>query len=62
MAGTTAARLVAIAALQQHVANKMAAEKKVVEARAHVRAITLLLEEEQASATALEAEAAVAAL
>jgi hypothetical protein len=60
MAGDVAARLAAseaTTALQQHVADKMAtlqaAEKKATEAHARVRAIALLLEEEQAFTAAL---------
>jgi hypothetical protein len=69
MASDYTARLAtakAAAALQQRVTNKMAAlhaaEKKAAEARARVRSIALLLEEQQASATTLEAEAMAVAL
>jgi hypothetical protein len=43
-------------------ATLQASEKKAVEARTCVCAIALLLEEEQASVAALEAEAAMVAL
>jgi hypothetical protein len=69
MAGDDAAKLTtteATAALQQHITDKMATlqaiEKKAAEACTHVRAITLVLEEEHASATGIEVESAVAAL
>jgi hypothetical protein len=69
MAGNGDARLVsaeAVAALQQCVADKMAAlqaiEQKVTEAHACVHAIALLLEEEQASAATLGPKAAAVAL
>jgi hypothetical protein len=66
MAGAATARLATTTALHQRVANRMAAlqttEKKAVEACTRVRDIVLLLEEEHASATALEAEVAAVAL
>jgi hypothetical protein len=68
MAGDYAVRLASTEAttLQSHISDKLAApqaaEKKVVKARARVRAITLFLEEEQTSTTALEAEATTATL
>jgi hypothetical protein len=69
MAGDNDTRLAvaeATAALPQCITDKMAtqqvAEKKAVEACARIRAIALLLEEEQAFAATLEAEAVVAAL
>jgi hypothetical protein len=56
----------AAAALQQRVANKMAAlqavEKNADEAHARMHTIILLLEEEQASAATQEAESAAATL
>jgi hypothetical protein len=48
-------------ALQQHVADKMAA-LQAAEAHARIHAIAFLLEEEQANAAALEAEAAMTVL
>jgi hypothetical protein len=69
MVGNDAARLAAAeaaAALQQCVTNKLATlhatKKKAYEAHALVHTIVLLLKEEQASASTLEAEATVAAL
>jgi hypothetical protein len=69
MADDNAGRLAyaeAASAVQQHITNKMAAlqaaEKKTAEAHARVRAITLLLEEEQASVIALEAQDVMAVL
>jgi hypothetical protein len=69
MAGDNDTRLAvteATAALPQCITDKMAtqqvAEKKAVEACARIRVIALLLEEEQAFAATLEAEAVVAAL
>jgi hypothetical protein len=64
--GDDAARLASATALQQRVTDKMAAlqttEKKAVETRACVHTITLLLEEDHASATALEVEATATVL
>jgi hypothetical protein len=57
-----AVRLVATTALQQCVTNKMATEKKAAMAHSRVRAIALLLKEELAFSTTLEAEATMATL
>jgi hypothetical protein len=68
MASDDAARLAAIeavGALQQCITDKMvvlqAIEKKAAKAHTRVRAIALLLEEEQATAASLEVETTAAA-
>jgi hypothetical protein len=68
MASDDAARLATIeaaGALQQCITDKMVVlqtiEKKAAKARTRVRAIALLLEEEQATAASLEVETTAAA-